>query len=444
MNITGEDLVLDCLCHPESCPFPVEFTQMNISVSYSDSLDSFNDMVAEMCEKINTPYEIVPFWGRAILITIYTVTILLSILGNVTVISVLGCGRNSRKELNRYLVNLAVSDLSMAIFCMPFSFIQGMLRRWIFGEVMCPIVLFAQQVSVTLSIFTLTAIGIDRCIAVRRPLQNHAAKPRSKYIIPIIWLTSLSLGITPIVKGKAVLMPEVTDQYYYQCMERWENRTQELAYDYFLMIVTYVIPLIILCVTYTLIGKNVWNRKIPGASERTMTDVQLVTRKKSLIHSPGDRGRMHYTLDTGNYVLLSNLKEQKMYITENLSVTLKIKKVIRMLLIVVLAFALCWLPLQLFVIVTTLDTQYLDNTTSHKTTITVYLTFHWLAMANSFMNPIIYSFNDSFRDEFMYTLYKLRRRGRRTSGQRMRWKISFSTGQSSRRSNTTIAMTVNN
>ena len=53
----------------------------------------------------------------------------------------------------------------MAVFCMPFTFTQVMLGRWVFGALVCPFVLFIQVLSVAVSIFTNIAIGIDRFVS---------------------------------------------------------------------------------------------------------------------------------------------------------------------------------------------------------------------------------------------------------------------------------------
>jgi hypothetical protein len=60
------------------------------------------------------------------------------------------------------LLNLSISDLLMAIFSIPFTYTIFMLGRWIFPKFLCPCVQFAQLCSVFVSIYTLTAIGIDR------------------------------------------------------------------------------------------------------------------------------------------------------------------------------------------------------------------------------------------------------------------------------------------
>jgi len=79
-----------------------------------------------------------------ILIALYTTTTVLAVTGNFIVIVVLAVGRRSRTDLRAFLVNLAVADLTMAIFCMPFTFTFTMRHDWIFGAAMCTIVLFLQ------------------------------------------------------------------------------------------------------------------------------------------------------------------------------------------------------------------------------------------------------------------------------------------------------------
>ena len=79
-----------------------------------------------------------------VLIALYTTTAVLAVTGNVVVIVVLAVGRRSRTDLRAFLINLAVADLTMAIFCMPFTFTATMQHDWIFGAAMCTIVLFLQ------------------------------------------------------------------------------------------------------------------------------------------------------------------------------------------------------------------------------------------------------------------------------------------------------------
>ena len=75
-------------------------------------------------------------------------------------------------------------------------------------------------------------------------------------------------------------------------------------------------------------------------------------------------------------------------------------QVIKMLMVVVTLFGVCWLPLHVFNI--TLDfvpaLRNEDQPEASSIVVAVYTTAHWLAMSNSFVNPIVYGFlNDSFR-----------------------------------------------
>ncbi len=72
-----------------------------------------------------------------------------------------------------------------------------------------------------------------------------------------------------------------------------------------------------------------------------------------------------------------------------------------MLVVVVVLFGICWLPLHVFFLVMDYnpDVARLADSPEHENVfIAIYNSIHWLAMSNSFVNPIIYGFlNDNFR-----------------------------------------------
>ena len=71
-----------------------------------------------------------------------------------------------------------------------------------------------------------------------------------------------------------------------------------------------------------------------------------------------------------------------------------------MLAVVVLLFGLCWLPLHVFILLIDFHPELIIYTTpeQEKFFIAIYYCVHWLAMSNSFVNPIVYGFlNESFR-----------------------------------------------
>jgi len=75
-------------------------------------------------------------------------------------------------------------------------------------------------------------------------------------------------------------------------------------------------------------------------------------------------------------------------------------QVIKMLVVVVVLFAVCWLPLHAFMLVIDFHPELTDykSTAQKRFCIALYYCVHWLAMSNSFVNPVIYGFlNDCFR-----------------------------------------------
>lgn len=117
--------------------------------------DNYTDSELEPVEALSKTLQV-------FLICLYTVTAILALVGNATAIWVLMVGKRSSRELRIFLVNLALSDITMALFSIPFTYTDFMLGRWIFHPLFCPFVQFMQLCSVFVSVYTLTAIGIDR------------------------------------------------------------------------------------------------------------------------------------------------------------------------------------------------------------------------------------------------------------------------------------------
>jgi hypothetical protein len=107
--------------------------------------------------------EALDFWPyQVILIILYSTTAFISLGFNIITIIVLLKGDRMSSELWKFLINLSISDITMATFSIPFTYTVYMLGRWIFPPELCPFVQFAQLCSVFVSVWTLTAIGFDR------------------------------------------------------------------------------------------------------------------------------------------------------------------------------------------------------------------------------------------------------------------------------------------
>ena len=133
-----------------------------LGLNVTDFIEMFNGSFPVVVHRPGVAPMEVPPGAQVVLITVYTISIILALFGNTAVIVVLAVVQRSRTELSVFLINLAVADLSMATFCMPFTFTQLMLGRWLFGDFVCRLATFMQVASVGVSIFTNMAIGIDR------------------------------------------------------------------------------------------------------------------------------------------------------------------------------------------------------------------------------------------------------------------------------------------
>lgn len=78
------------------------------------------------------------------LLTMYSIIFLLATLGNSLVILTLVQNKRMRTITNVYLLNLAISDLFLGVFCMPFTLVGMILRNFMFGEIMCKLLPYLQ------------------------------------------------------------------------------------------------------------------------------------------------------------------------------------------------------------------------------------------------------------------------------------------------------------
>jgi hypothetical protein len=217
--------------------------------------------------------------AMAALIVMYSLATVLSICGNVLVVLVFTRGRRCRTDIRPFLINLAVADLVMAIFCMPFTSTFVMMGHWIFSKPMCPIVLFFQHLSVSASVFTNMAIGTDRFLVVMYPLKSRVTTDRAKYVLLTIWLCAVALASVQFVVGRAKLVDPSVDVLV--CDEDWPGgSSQRSVFTMFVLVLTYIVPLSILAMAYTVVGIKLWRRTTPGNTDDARDRHQLRTKKK--------------------------------------------------------------------------------------------------------------------------------------------------------------------
>ncbi|XP_050080438.1 neuromedin-K receptor-like [Anopheles maculipalpis] len=299
--------------------------------------------------------------GLLVLLSIFYGTIsILAVIGNSLVIWIVITTKQMQTITNMFIANLALADVTIGVFAIPFQFQAALLQRWNLPEFMCPFCPFVQLISVNVSVFTLTAIAVDRHRAIINPLRARTSKNISKFVISSIWMLSFALA-APILFALRVrpvsyiALGGMNDTYTnitvpFCKVVNFEDG-EILLYRYVLVLVQYFIPLFVISFVYIQMALRLWGSKTPGNAQ-----------------------------DSRDITMLKNKK-----------------KVIKMLIIVVALFGVCWFPLQLYNI---LHVTW-PEINEYRFINIIWFVCDWLAMSNSCYNPFIYGiYNEKFKREF--------------------------------------------
>lgn len=86
----------------------------------------------------------VPVGEAAVKITVYTLLILISLIGNTLIVLVVLKNKRMQTTTNYFLVNLAVSDLVVSLSCSWVNLVEDLTEGWVLGAFFCPFNSFAQ------------------------------------------------------------------------------------------------------------------------------------------------------------------------------------------------------------------------------------------------------------------------------------------------------------
>ncbi|KAK6487637.1 substance-K receptor [Huso huso] len=289
-----------------------------------------------------------PTWQVTLWAIAYALIVIISVTGNVTVIWIILAHKRMRTVTNYFIVNLAFSDASMAVFNTVFNFVYAIHNDWYFGLGFCRFINFFPITAIFSSIYSMTAIAIDRYMAIIHPLKPRLSSTITKVVIAVIWLLAFLLtfpqcfySITIFYDPRTICLVDWPDDY---------GGKHQLMYQIAVIILIYLLPLLVMLVTYSIVGVTLWGGEIPGASSE------------------------HY----------QNQIQAK-------------RKVVKMMIVVVVTFALCWLPFHAYFILGSFNKDIYKQKYIQQ----VYLAIFWLAMSSTMYNPIIYyCLNQRFRSGF--------------------------------------------
>jgi len=284
-----------------------------------------------------------------VLIISYSVLVIIALFGNILVCHVIFSRKRMRTVTNIFIANLAVSDLLLIILNVPFNLAKTMMTEWLFGSAMCHIMNMSLITSVYASTFTLSVIALDRQRVLLYPLRPRILKSGGLIMVAVIWIASIILALPYGIYSKTKEMDFLVEEQL-RCASFYPSEKFEQYLTVVTIVLQYVIPLAVIAVTYGRIVRRIWERSDLGA----VTAYQHACRSK---HK---------------------------------------KKSIKMLMVVVIVFAICWMPLNLYHLLTDLHP---DMETFHYDTNT-FFACHWLAISSTCYNPFIYCWlNEAFRAE---------------------------------------------
>ncbi|RWS29606.1 NPYLR1B-like protein [Leptotrombidium deliense] len=288
---------------------------------------------------------------KAFFYCLYILIFVVGICGNALVCYVVFTNKNMQTVTNMFITNLALSDILLCIFAVPFTPLYLLtLRKWIFGSILCHFVPYAQGVSVYISAFTLMSIAIDRFFVIIYPF-----KPRMKIkvclmIVACVWISAAMLTLP-----YGVFM-ELQDEEAI-CFENWPHDESKKAFGFSTSVLQFVIPFIIISFCYIRVCGKLRDRARakPGAKS---------IRKEEL-----ERERTRRTN--------------------------------RMLIAMVIIFGSSWLPLNIH----NLIIDFYVPANDWKYVRAFFLLAHAFAMSSTCYNPFLYAWlNENFRKEFKQVL----------------------------------------
>ncbi|KAF1448447.1 Galanin receptor type 2, partial [Spheniscus demersus] len=283
---------------------------------------------------------------------VYLIIFLVGTVGNCLVLAVLLRNGQVKNTTNLFILNLGVADLCFILFCVPFQATIYTLEGWVFGPFMCKAVHFFIYLTMYASSFTLATVSLDRYLAIRYPLHSRELRTPRNTLTAICFIWGLSF----IFSGPYL-------SYYQEfqlanltvCHPIWEI-SQRKVMDICTFIFSYIIPVLILSLTYVRTIHYLWRSVDP----------------------------------------LQDMSESK-----------KAKrKVTRMIIIVAVLFCLCWLPHHLVILCVWFGYFPLNHATY-----VLRILSHLISYANSCVNPIVYAlvskhFRKGFKKIFICLLHK--------------------------------------
>ncbi|XKL66443.1 hypothetical protein PGB90_009863 [Kerria lacca] len=231
--------------------------------------------------------EYVPIWNRLetyIVPIIFSIIFLIGVLGNGTLILIFVRHRTMRNVPNTYIISLALGDLLLILTCVPFTSTVYTFESWPYGVVICKISEATKDISIGVSVFTLTALSAERYCAISNPIRRRISSKPFTFIIAVsIWLLAGILALPSAFLSylkKSNTTNNVEIEYCYPFPDELGKKYRE-GMVLFKFLAYYAVPLCIISCFYILMAKHLemTTRNMPGELQGGQSS-QIRARKK--------------------------------------------------------------------------------------------------------------------------------------------------------------------
>ncbi|CAM5107639.1 unnamed protein product [Eretmochelys imbricata] len=287
----------------------------------------------------------------------------LALFGNGLVLYVVTRRKAMRTVTNIFICSLALSDLLIAFFCVPFTMLQNISSNWLGGAFACKMVPFVQSAAIVAEILTMTFIAVERHQGIVHPLKMkwQYTNRRAFTMLGIVWLLAVIVG-SPMwhVQRLEIKYDFLYEKEYVCCLEEWTSAVHQKIYTTFILVILFLLPLMLMLLLYSKIGYELWIKKRVGDASVLQT-----------IH--------------GNE--MSKISRKK-------------KRAIIMMVMVVVLFAVCWAPFH--VIHMMIEYSNFESVYDDVTIKMIFAIVQIIGFFNSICNPMVYAFmNENFKKNFL-------------------------------------------
>ncbi|XP_033895561.1 somatostatin receptor type 2-like [Acipenser ruthenus] len=280
---------------------------------------------------------------KVLMAGLYCMVCVLGLAGNSLVIAIILHLDKMKTVANIYIFNLAVAD-GLFMLGLPFLALQMFLNRWIFGSFMCKLVMILDGINQFTSVFCLTVMSVDRYLAVVHPIRF--SKWRSPNVAKIVSILLWFFSFLPVIPMGIYSRVEFSLCIF---VLPAPYETWSAAFMIYTFVLGFALPFIVISLCYML----------------------LVVKLRTAVINP--------------YTREAEVSE---------------KRVTKMVVTIVVVFAICWLP---FYIINFCFLLMPLATTLSLTRLFEFVVL--LSYSNSCANPILYAcLSTNFRRSFQRIL----------------------------------------